>query len=64
MTDADIRYLKSLRDIISFWQNQCKMVRLDPTPSDPGWRLRPIETMMSFVWHQLNSMTKGDRNER
>lgn len=61
-TDAEIRYLQSLRDIIDYWQKQCKAVRLRPAPSDPGWRLREIETMMSMIWHQLYSMTKGNRN--
>lgn len=64
MTDAEIRYLQSLRDFIDFWQKQCEAVRLRPTPSDPGWRLQPIEVMMAEVWHQLNSMTKGNRDER
>lgn len=64
MTDAEIRYLQSLRDVISYWQSQCKAVRLRPTPSDPGWRLQKIETMMSMIWHQLNSMTKGIQDER
>lgn len=64
MTDAEIRYLQSVRDIINYWQTQCKAVRLQPAPSDPGWRLQPLEAMMAEVWHQLNSMTKGNRNAR
>lgn len=64
MTEAEISYLQSLRDVISYWQSQCKAVRIRPAPSDPGWRLQNIETMMSMIWHQLNSLTKGYRNAR